>query len=90
MLKTKLHILILPPTEITCGEGKIKCFNGRECIAKENVCNGLADCADSSDERDCGKTMTLINLQEQNSLIVICTIVFLICTLDILIQLISS
>uniref|UniRef100_A0A8K9Y3E0 Transmembrane serine protease 15 n=1 Tax=Oncorhynchus mykiss TaxID=8022 RepID=A0A8K9Y3E0_ONCMY len=38
-----------------CVTGKYRCQSG-ECISNVSVCNGQPDCADSSDEADCGDT----------------------------------
>ncbi|KAI1707227.1 nidogen-like domain-containing protein [Ditylenchus destructor] len=33
-------------------ESEYRCADGRQCVAKSQVCNGQSDCADLSDERD--------------------------------------
>lgn len=35
-----------------CAEHQFKCANGSECIAIYDVCNGIPQCADGSDEAD--------------------------------------
>ncbi len=34
-----------------CNEGKWACFDGRRCIIRKNVCDGLLHCTDGSDEK---------------------------------------
>lgn len=36
-----------------CGEAEFRCTDGR-CIGYELQCNGVNECSDGSDERDCG------------------------------------
>lgn len=36
-----------------CGETEFRCTDGR-CIGYELQCNGVEECSDGSDERDCG------------------------------------
>lgn len=36
-----------------CGEAQFRCTDGR-CIGYELQCNGVEECSDGSDERDCG------------------------------------
>lgn len=36
-----------------CGEAEFRCADGR-CIGYELQCNGVEECSDGSDERDCG------------------------------------
>ena len=36
-----------------CGAGKAKCLNG-QCIPRDFLCDGDYDCADNSDELNCG------------------------------------
>lgn len=36
-----------------CGEKEFRCTDGR-CIGYELQCNGVEECSDGSDERDCG------------------------------------
>ncbi|KAL3998445.1 Low-density lipoprotein receptor domain class A family protein [Acanthocheilonema viteae] len=39
---------------LTCGEWQWMCNNG-ECIAQYDLCNGIPQCTDGSDEVDCNK-----------------------------------
>lgn len=41
-----------PKTQYLCGDGK-------KCIVKSYLCNGVVDCDDRDDETDCGKTSSL-------------------------------
>ena len=39
-----------------CTSGIFSCSNGLKCLASDSglICNGLDDCGDNSDEKDCG------------------------------------
>ncbi|XP_071944938.1 uncharacterized protein [Antedon mediterranea] len=39
----------------TCSESEFQCHKSKECIKKNDVCNGHDNCVDSSDETDCTK-----------------------------------
>jgi hypothetical protein len=41
-----------PSTSYQCKDGK--------CISREYVCNGIRDCKDSEDERQCGELLIII------------------------------
>lgn len=47
-------------TEV-CTENQFQCSNG-DCINAEFVCDKFRDCADASDEHDCGKIFILYNV----------------------------
>ena len=40
---------------IDCGEGFFNCADGKMCIVDTQACNGIANCRDGSDEKNCGK-----------------------------------
>jgi len=44
------------PFEEICPEGLFRCNDGR-CINPAGRCNGIADCADGSDEIGCGELL---------------------------------
>lgn len=60
---TRFTTLSLFLTETTCSEIKYHCSSG-SCILKKNAkCDGDHDCADQSDEADCGEPhMYLVNI----------------------------
>ncbi|XP_044295682.1 apical endosomal glycoprotein [Varanus komodoensis] len=43
-----------PPSP--CTRGQFACSDGKQCLGAELVCNFEADCADGSDEQQCGST----------------------------------
>lgn len=43
---------VIPTTQPSCAPHRFQCSNGR-CIAKNQVCDFLDDCGDSSDELNC-------------------------------------
>ena len=38
-----------------CAEGEFLCVDGMSCVSEAYLCDGDYDCADGSDELDCGK-----------------------------------
>ena len=40
---------------VRCGAGMYLCDDGRQCVVRTSLCDGLTDCRDRSDERHCGK-----------------------------------
>ena len=46
----------MPPTN--CGDSKFPCYNG-ECIYGSDVCDGIINCSDDSDEDYCNSTGTV-------------------------------
>ena len=38
-----------------CVESKTKCLQTQTCVPASNICNGVNDCGDLSDEVGCGK-----------------------------------
>jgi len=40
---------------IDCGEGFFNCADRKMCIVDTQACNGIANCPDGSDEKNCGK-----------------------------------
>ena len=55
----------LPATEI-CGPNQIKCRNG-DCISRDSVCNGVAECSDKSDETSCGEFLSIYHLNTSSN-----------------------
>ncbi|XP_039266345.2 SCO-spondin-like [Styela clava] len=43
-------------TTMKCGLDKFQCRESKTCISKSNVCDGVVQCIDGSDESDCGIT----------------------------------
>ncbi|KAL1436175.1 hypothetical protein MTO96_010912 [Rhipicephalus appendiculatus] len=41
-------------TEAVCPEGHFPCKTGKDCVRRQFICDGRADCPDSSDELSCG------------------------------------
>lgn len=37
-----------------CVEGQYKCINTSKCISSTAVCDGVDDCGDNEDEKQCG------------------------------------
>ena len=50
--------LFLP--EVNCTLDEFQCSNG-DCIQKRWVCDGMADCADKSDEMRCGDSSVAVS-----------------------------
>ncbi|XP_033114115.1 low-density lipoprotein receptor-related protein 2-like [Anneissia japonica] len=48
-----------------CGTDQFACLTGYQCIPEEWVCNYLPDCADGSDEEDCGTQLPEINTNSE-------------------------
>lgn len=44
----------LPLTTEACRSGQFQCGDGA-CVDRDKICNGVFDCIDAADERDCGK-----------------------------------
>ncbi|XP_015789837.1 enteropeptidase isoform X2 [Tetranychus urticae] len=38
---------------VKCKEDQLRCANEEECIPKENICNGIDECRDGTDEENC-------------------------------------
>ena len=51
------HFCIL----VECQPGQFRCKNG-QCISERRKCDNRPDCADSSDELDCGMPIMFISL----------------------------
>jgi len=39
--------------EVMCDSGEFRCSNGEKCIRNSKKCDGINDCGDNSDERNC-------------------------------------
>lgn len=50
------------PTGGTCNSQQFQCADGSRCIPIHMKCNGDRNCADGSDEADCGKRLQLLHL----------------------------
>lgn len=48
-----LFLLFILWIAIKCGSTEFQCNEPKTCIAKSSVCDGVADCKDGSDERNC-------------------------------------
>ena len=44
-----------PPCEIICEDDEYKCEVDLRCIPESYLCDGMVDCFDGADERDCSK-----------------------------------
>ncbi|XP_058381112.1 prolow-density lipoprotein receptor-related protein 1-like isoform X2 [Diceros bicornis minor] len=44
-----------PPPPLLCTRSSVPCRDGKECISRENLCNGERDCQDGSDEENCSQ-----------------------------------
>ena len=54
-------------TETSCSDLRYRCNSG-SCILKKNArCDGVTDCSDHSDERDCGESSTGTQPQHNHS-----------------------
>ena len=38
-----------------CPENQFQCLSGTRCISFNSICDGRIDCADASDESNCGE-----------------------------------
>lgn len=59
--KIKIQILFVTMFNVFvgCGKNQFQCADGN-CIRIEDQCNGYIDCADGTDENDCGKYNILV------------------------------
>lgn len=45
-----------PPVTGYCATGQFMCISDRRCVPHSSICNGIPECKDGSDERNCGKS----------------------------------
>ena len=67
-----LHILtlfIVDRCGKPCKPGYHKCDDGLQCIKEERVCNGIHNCHDKSDEKQCSKYIIMLNLEKEITLL---------------------
>lgn len=63
--------ITLPPVTVSprsCPFGYVSCLSGDQCVLRNQLCDGRVNCADASDESNCGKSESEFSEQTKSSL----------------------